>query len=106
MGEGGYEGGGKREIIHLSLHCHRQNDSCIKMGSDESYFNVLLIVRDKVTTETVHRPQLLKRKLSRSRFEPRSLCLPPLRHLYALPLGQPGLLSQGMDIFMLFSAAA
>ena len=27
---------GKREIIYLSLHCHRQNDSCIKMGSDES----------------------------------------------------------------------
>ena len=31
---------GKREIIYLSLHCHHQNDSCIKMGSDESYFNV------------------------------------------------------------------
>ena len=31
---------GKREIIYLSLHCHHQNDSCIKMGSDESRFNV------------------------------------------------------------------
>ena len=31
---------GKREIIYLSLHCHYQNDSCIKMGSDESHFNV------------------------------------------------------------------
>ena len=31
---------GKREIIYLSLHCHHQNDSCIKMGSDESHFNV------------------------------------------------------------------
>ena len=29
---------GKREIIYLSLHCHHQNDSCIKMGSDESQF--------------------------------------------------------------------
>ena len=28
------------EIIYLSLHRHRQNDSCIKMGSDESHFNV------------------------------------------------------------------
>ena len=36
----GYGGGGKREIIYLSLHCHHQNDSCIKMGSDESHFNV------------------------------------------------------------------
>ena len=34
------EGGGKREIIYLSLHCHHQNDFCIKMGSDESHFNV------------------------------------------------------------------
>ena len=39
---------GKREIIYLSLHCHHQNDSCIKMGSDESHFNISLIVRDKV----------------------------------------------------------
>ena len=31
---------GKREIIYLSLHCHHQNDSCIKMSSDESHFNV------------------------------------------------------------------
>ena len=31
---------GEREIIYLSLHCHHQNDSCIKMGSDESDFNV------------------------------------------------------------------
>ena len=31
---------GEREIIYLSLHCHHQNDSCIKMGSDESHFDV------------------------------------------------------------------
>ena len=29
---------GKRDIICLLLHCLHQNDSCIKMGSDESYF--------------------------------------------------------------------
>ena len=40
---------GKREIIYLSLHCHHQNDSCIKMGTDESRFNVSSIVMDKVT---------------------------------------------------------
>ena len=46
----GEKGGrGKREIIYLSLHCHHQNDSCIKMGSDESHFNVSLIVSDKIT---------------------------------------------------------
>ena len=36
----GLEVDGKRAIIYLSLHCHHQNDSCIKMGSDESHFNV------------------------------------------------------------------
>ena len=50
-GEEGVWGGGEREIIYLSLHCHHQNDSCIKMDSDESHFNVSLIVRDKVTRQ-------------------------------------------------------
>ena len=26
--------------MYLSLHCRHQNDSCIKMGRDESHFNV------------------------------------------------------------------
>ena len=37
--------------IYLSLHCHHQNDFCIKVGSDESHFDVSLIVRDKVTRQ-------------------------------------------------------
>ena len=37
--------------MYLSLHCHHQNDSCIKTGSDESHFNVSLFVRDKVTRQ-------------------------------------------------------
>ena len=55
---------GEREIIYLSLHCHHQNHFCIKMGRDESHFNVSLIVKDGV-----HRPQFLKRKEGRSKFE-------------------------------------
>ena len=54
----------EREIIYLSLHCHHQNDSCIKMGSDESYFNVSV------------GGTFLKRKESRSGIEPRSFRLP------------------------------
>ena len=39
-GEKGW-GRGKREIIYLSLHCHHQNDFCIKVGcSDESHLDV------------------------------------------------------------------
>ena len=72
---------GKREIIYLLLHCHHQNDSCINRGSDESHFYVSLIVRDKVV-DSVFRPQLLKRKESRSGFEtnvPRLTSLTPYR---------------------------
>ena len=36
---GGMEVGEEGEYI-LMLHCHHQNDSCIKMDSDESHFNV------------------------------------------------------------------
>ena len=42
------EVGREGDYIYLSLHCHRQNDFCIKVGNDESHFNVSLIVRDKV----------------------------------------------------------
>ena len=28
--------------MYLSLHCHHQNGYCIKMGSEESHFNVLV----------------------------------------------------------------
>ena len=38
-------------MIYLSLHCDHRSDSCFKMGSDESDFNVSLIVRDKVTRQ-------------------------------------------------------
>ena len=40
---------GERKVIYLLLHCHHQNDSCIKVGSDEKHFNISLIVRDEVT---------------------------------------------------------
>ena len=74
----GYGGWGKREIIYLSLHCHQQNDSCIKMDSDESHFNVSLTVKENVTIKTKC-PQtatFLKREESRSGIEPGIFCLP------------------------------
>ena len=50
-GEGGMEVGEEGDYIPIAALCHHQNDSCIKMGSDESHFNVSLIVRDKVTRQ-------------------------------------------------------
>ena len=67
---------GEREIIYLSLHSNHQNDSCIKRGSDESHFNVSLIVRDKVTRPCPQTTTFLKRKETRSGIEPRPFCLP------------------------------
>ena len=41
---------GEREIIILlTLHCHHQNDSHIKVGNAESPFNALMTVVGKVT---------------------------------------------------------
>ena len=50
--------------IH-SLHCHHQNDSALKVGSCVSHFNFSLIVWAK-SQDSVHKPQFLKRKESRS----------------------------------------
>ena len=70
---------GGREITYLSLHCHRQNDSYIKMGSDESHFIVsltIITVRDNVTRQCPQTRIILKRRESRSRIKPRPFCLP------------------------------
>ena len=53
--------------------------TCIKMGSDESHFNVSLVVRDKVTRPCPQTTTFLKRKESRSGIEPRSFRLPAYR---------------------------
>ena len=39
------------DIRYLSLHCHHQNDFCVKIGSDESHFNVSLVVREAVSSD-------------------------------------------------------
>ena len=50
-GRGYGGGGGEREgdNISIAIHRHHQNDCCIKMGSDESHFNVSFIARNKVS---------------------------------------------------------
>ena len=70
-----------RETTYLSVHCHHQNDSCIKMGSDESHFNDSLICCEGQSHKTVSTDHSLKRNESRGGFEPKSLLtsLPPYR---------------------------
>ena len=50
---GGGSGKGRLEELYLTLHCHHQNDFCIKMGSNESHFSVSLIVRGE-SQDSVH----------------------------------------------------
>ena len=78
----------KREIIYIYIatHCHPQNDSCIKMGSDESQFNVSVGSdgQSHKTVSTNH--NLFEEKGERTGIEPRSFRLPAYR-LTARPNG-------------------
>ena len=80
---------------YISIHCHHQNDFCIKMGSDESHFNVLLFARDKVTRQC---PQTTTFEEKR-RTEAESNRGPSVSQSNALPLGQTG--SQLVEVMMM-----
>ena len=56
------------EIIYLSLHSHHQNDSCIKMGSDESHFNVS-VGSDGPSHRTVSTNHLFEEKGEPKRYQ-------------------------------------
>ena len=73
-------------IVYLSLHCHHQNDSCNKVGSDESHFNVSLIVRDEVTRQCLQTTTFWRER----RAEADSNRGPSAYQPTALPLGQTG----------------
>ena len=88
--------GQEGDYIYISLHCHHQNHSCIKMGRDESRFNVSLIVRAKVTIKTVSLDHnLFEEKGEPKRNRAEALVLTSLN---ALPLGQTG--SHNWELFI------
>ena len=78
------EAGGEGEYIYLLLHCHHQNDFCIKMGSEERHFNVS-VVSDGQSQDSVHKPHIFGRK---RRAEAVSNRGPSAYQPNALPLGQ------------------
>ena len=58
--------------LYITQHCHHQNHPCIiKMGSEESHFNVAAIVRGKVTkTASINHNFFAERgKLKQNRTE-------------------------------------
>ena len=77
MGEGDY--------IPLSLHCHHQNDFCIKMGSDESHFNVSVGSdgQSHKTVSTNH--NLFEEKGEPKRYRTEALPLTSLKRLTTRP---------------------
>ena len=77
----------EREIIYLSQHCHHQNDFCIKMGTDESHFNVSVgsVGQSHKTVSTNY--NLFEEK---RRAEVVSNRGPAAYQPNALPLGQTG----------------
>ena len=74
--------------MYLSLYCHHQNDSCIKMGSDESHFNISFNCdgQSHKTVSTNHNPS--EEKGEPKRIRTKVLLLTSLT--VALPLGQTG----------------
>ena len=82
---------GKREIIYLSPHCHHQNDFCIKIGSDESHFNIS-VGSDGQSHKTVSTNHNLFEEKGES-FEEVSNRGPSAYQPNALLLGQTGSLA-------------
>ena len=80
-GGGGYGGVGRGRLEYLSLHCHHQNDSCIKMGSDKSH-NCEGQSHKTVSTLTTTRRAEADLNRGPSAYQPN-----------ALPLGQTGSLT-------------
>ena len=100
MGEEGMEVGEEGECIPIATRTVTTRMICIKMGSDESHFNVSpVIVRDKVTTETVSTDHNFWRE---RRAEAVSNRGPSAYQPTALPLGQTG--SQGLCLMMMMKA--
>ena len=66
--------GEEGDYIYLSLHCHDQNDFCIKVGSDESHLNVSVECdgRSHKTVSTNHNLFEEKGEPKRYRTEVRS----------------------------------
>ena len=70
-GGGGMEVGGRRRL-YTCRYTVTTRMTCIKMGSDESHFNVS-VGSDGQNNKTVHKPQPFRRE---GRAKPRSFSLP------------------------------
>ena len=82
MGGKGVWRWGKRESIYTYRYTVTTRMTCIKMGSDESHFNVSFIVRDKVTLRQCPQTTTFEEKGEPKRYRTAVLpltSLPPYR---------------------------
>ena len=86
MGGRGYGGGGRGRVYTYCYTTVTTRMTCIKMGSDESHFNVSLIVRDKVTRPCLQITTFEEKGREPKRY--RTEVLPGAYQPTALPLGQ------------------
>ena len=80
-GGGGYGGGG-RGRVYTYRYTVTTRMTCIKMGSDESRFNVSLVARDKVTRQCLQKNTTFEEKGEPKRYRTEVLpltSLPPYR---------------------------
>ena len=73
-------------LVDMVLNDHRNRDFCIKMGSDESHFNVS-VGSGGQSHKTVHKPQPFRRERRSKAVSNRG---PSAYQPNALPLGQTG----------------
>ena len=74
----GYGNEGDTEITYLSLHCYHQHDFCIKMGSDESHFNVSVGSHEQSHKTVSRNHKLLEEKGEPKRYRTQVLPLTSL----------------------------
>ena len=83
----------RTNAVFTRLHCHRQNDSCVEMGSDESHFGVSLTLRDRAARQhpyTTTFEEKIEPKRNRTEVLGQTSCLPVKRFctFYASRLGE------------------
>ena len=70
--------------LFLTLHCQHQNNLAFRWAAEKAILTTRQLWGTK-SQDSVHKPQLLKRKESRSGIEPRTFCLYQRQGLTATP---------------------
>ena len=76
---------GKKAIMYLLLHCHHQDDSCMKVGTNESHFNVSLNCEGQCRKTVSTNHNLFEEKGKPHRNQAEALCTSLMSYREAKP---------------------